>query len=127
MLPLVFFVSRQPDFVRYYPYFRLAKLGAGYFLLAQLIQLLFMFCWEFLLRGYLLFGYYRRVGYLAVVIQTIPFVLLHIHKPELEALGSLVAGLALGVVAIRAGSFLPCALLHFLVAATLDLFSVVRF
>lgn len=127
MLPLLFFVARQPDFRQSYPYFSMARLGWRYFLLAQLFQLIFMFGWEFIGRGYLLFGFARRIGYSALVVQMIPFVLMHIGKPELEAYGSLVAGLALGIVALRARSFLPCVLLHFAVAATLDLLAVVHF
>jgi len=127
MLPLVFFASRQPAFRNYYPYLDIARHGWRYFLLAQAIQLITMFCWEFICRGYLLFGLYRRLGPVAVAIQTIPFVLLHIGKPELELLGSIIAGMALGVVALRAKSFYPCVILHFGVAATLDLLSVLKF
>jgi hypothetical protein len=126
MLPLLIVVSRQPDFREAYPYFRLAQLGWGYFLLAQLFQLAFMFGWEFIGRGYLLFGFFRRIGYPALLVQMIPFALMHIGKPELETYGSLIAGLALGVVALRARSFYPCVLLHFAVAATLDLLAVLH-
>jgi hypothetical protein len=127
MLPLLILVARQPDFRNAYPYFGIARLGWRYFVLAQLFQLTFMFGWEFIGRGYLLFGFARRIGYSALLVQMIPFVLMHIGKPELETYGSLVAGLALGVVALRARSFYPCVLLHFAVAATLDLFAVLHF
>lgn len=127
MLPLLVIASRQPDFRDSYPYFRMARLGWRYFLLAQLFQLVFMFGWEFIGRGYLLFGFARRIGYAALFVQLIPFVLMHMGKPELETYGSLVAGLALGIVALRARSFYPCVLLHFAVAATLDLFAVLHF
>jgi len=126
MLPLLILAARQPDFRAMYPYFSIARLGWGHFLLAQLFQLVFMFGWEFIGRGYLLFGFARRIGYSALLVQMIPFVLLHIGKPELEAYGSLVAGLALGIVALRARSFYPCVLLHFAVAATLDLLAVLH-
>jgi hypothetical protein len=127
MLPLLFLAARQPDFRESYPYFSMARLGWRYFLLAQLFQLVFMFGWEFIGRGYLLFGFARRIGYSALLVQSIPFVLMHLGKPELETAGALVAGLALGVVALRARSFYPCVLLHFAVAATLDLFAVLHF
>ena len=127
MLPLLILVSRQPAFREAYPYFRLARLGWGHLLLAQLFQLVFMFGWEFIGRGYLLFGFYRRIGYPALLVQTIPFVLMHVGKPELEAYGSVVAGLALGVLALRARSFYPCVILHFAVAASLDVLAVIRF
>jgi membrane protease YdiL (CAAX protease family) len=125
MLPLVIIASRRPEFLRVYPYFAFARAGIQGFLVAQLIRLVGMFSWEFMMRGYLLFGFERRVGSAAAVaVQVIPFAILHFGKPLPETAGSIIAGLALGLVAVRARSFLPCALLHFGVAATLDLFAV---
>ena len=126
MLPIVFIASRQPAFLRVYPYFDFARASVGGFLLAQLVRLVGMFAWEFIFRGYLLFGFERKLGAAAAIaVQTIPFVILHFGKPLPETLGSIVAGVALGIVAIRARSFIPCAILHFSVAATLDLFAVI--
>jgi len=126
MLPLIWFASRQPDFKLTYPYFRLARQGWPMLILAEAIQLVFMFCWEFMSRGYILFGFYRKIGYAAVAVSVMPFVLLHINKPELEAYGSAIAALALAVVAIRSKSFYPAVILHFAVAATLDVLSVIH-
>ncbi len=125
MLPVVFIVSQQPAFKRVYPYFRIAHLGFGYFLLSLAVRLVYMFCWEFLFRGYLLFGFKRKTGATAAVaISTIPFVLMHFGKPAPEVYGSIVAGIALGIVALRGRSFIPCVILHFAVAATLDVASL---
>lgn len=126
MLPVLWFAARQPDFRNAYPYMKLARNGWEMFLLAQAIQLAFMFSWEFVCRGYLLFGFFRHIGNAAVAVSVIPFVLLHIGKPELEAYGSALAGIALAIIALRAKSFYPAVLLHFLVAATLDLLAVIR-
>jgi membrane protease YdiL (CAAX protease family) len=45
---------------------------------------LYMVAWEFLFRGYMLFGLERSIGKNAIFVQTIPFVLLHLGKPFLE-------------------------------------------
>lgn len=46
---------------------------------------------------------------------------MHTGKPAPEVWGSILAGIVLGLVALRGRSFIPAAILHFAVAATLDL------
>jgi membrane protease YdiL (CAAX protease family) len=126
MLPLVAFAATRPSFQRVYPYFGIARLGLGYFCLGLLVRLGYMFCWEFLFRGYLLFGFEKRVGApAAIAISTIPFVIMHFGKPALEVYGSIIAGVVLGIVAIRARSFIPCAIVHFAVAASMDVAALI--
>jgi len=125
MLPLVYLASRQAGFQRAYPFFAFERLGAGSLLLGLGIRAIGMFAWEFLCRGYLLFAFERRVGGpAAVAVQTIPFAVMHAGKPGPEAIGSVAAGVVLGIVALRNRSFIPGAILHWSVAATLDLFAL---
>jgi len=125
MLPLVYLASRQAGFQRSYPFFAFERLGTGNLLLGLGIRAVGMFAWEFVCRGYLLFGFERRVGGpAAIAIQTIPFAVMHVGKPAPEALGSIVAGVVLGIIALRNRSFIPGAILHWSVAATLDLFAL---
>jgi membrane protease YdiL (CAAX protease family) len=125
MLPLVYLASRQTDFQRAYPFFSFERLGTGSLLLGLGIRAVGMFAWEFLCRGYLLFGFERRVGGpAAIAIQTIPFAVMHAGKPGPEAIGSIIAGVALGILALRNRSFIPGAILHWAVAATLDIFAI---
>ena len=63
---------------------------------------------------------------LAVIVQCLPFALLHVGKPELESIGSILAGLYLGVLALRANSMLPCAILHIAAALTMDLLATLN-
>jgi membrane protease YdiL (CAAX protease family) len=74
---------------------------------------LFMFAWEFLFRGYMLFGLEKSIGKSAIFVQAIPFVLLHLGKPFLETLLCIPGGFILGYVAYRTRSFLPCFIIHF--------------
>jgi membrane protease YdiL (CAAX protease family) len=73
---------------------------------------LYMFAWEFLFRGYMLFGLEKSIGKSAIFVQTIPFVLLHIGKPFLETLASIPGGFIWGYMAYRTRSFLPCFITH---------------
>ena len=125
MLPLVYLASRQAGFQRAYPFFAFERLGTGNLLLGLGIRAVGMFAWEFICRGYLLFGFERRVGGpAAIAVQTIPFAVMHVGKPGPEAIGSIVAGIVLGIVALRNRSFIPGVILHWSVAATLDIFAL---
>ena len=125
MLPLVFLASRQPSFQRSYPFFAFERLGTSSLLLGLAVRMVGMFAWEFLCRGYLLFGFERRVGGpAAIAVQTIPFAVMHVGKPAPEAIGSIIAGIVLGIIALRNRSFIPGAILHWSVAATLDIFAL---
>lgn len=111
---------------RVYPLYRRAGFHAGSFAVYELVQLLHMTCWEFFFRGFMLFGLSKKIdSRLAILIQTIPFALMHYRKPYLEAYGSIFAGIFLGITAARGRSFIPCAILHFSVALTADLLGII--
>lgn len=76
-----------------------------------------LFGWEFLFRGFLLFGYARKFGPDAIWIQAVPFALAHMGKPELETLTTIFGGFAFGWVAWRTRSFLYPLLIHWFVAS----------
>jgi membrane protease YdiL (CAAX protease family) len=68
---------------------------------------------EFLFRGFLLFGVKREYGaYAGILMQAIPYVLVHAGKAEMEAVGSLGVGLALGWLAVKTESIWYGAVLH---------------
>lgn len=71
-----------------------------------------LFGWEFLFRGWLLFGYERRFGGDALWLQAVPFALAHISKPEVETLSTIFGGFAFGWLAWRTRSFLYPFLIH---------------
>jgi membrane protease YdiL (CAAX protease family) len=68
--------------------------------------------WEFLFRGWIMFGYARKFGPEAMWLQAVPFTLAHIGKPEIETLSTIFGGFAFGWVAWRTGSFLYPFLIH---------------
>ena len=71
-----------------------------------------LFSLEFLYRGFLIFGLRERFGEGAVLVQMIPFVLLHIGKPEVEAIGCILSGTYFGYVVYRTKSVWPAFLIH---------------
>lgn len=71
-----------------------------------------LFGWEFLFRGFLLFGMYRVIGPSAVILQAVPFALAHVGKPELETLTTVLGGAGFGWIAWRTKSFYYPFLIH---------------
>jgi membrane protease YdiL (CAAX protease family) len=108
-----------------YPLYRKSTQGLSYFLFFQLIQLWYMLGWEFFFRGFMLFGLERKFGRMAILVQAVPFAIVHFKKPQLEAYGSIFAGIFLGLMGLRARSFLPCFLLHYMIILTADLLGII--
>lgn len=127
MVIIIWFVSSLPSFSAAYPQLYLAKERWGVFILFETALLLYIFAWEFLWRGFVLFGLEEKFGYYAVLIQMIPFVILHNGKPELEVFGSILGGILLGILALRTRSMLYGVLVHFSVMFSIDVISALRF
>ena len=107
MMLILYGASKMPEFRSYY--YRYAIDWPELLLDVAL----YMFAWEFLFRGYMLFGLERSIGRSAIFVQIIPFVLLHIGEPFLETLACIPGGFIFGYVAYRTRSFLPCFIIHF--------------
>lgn len=71
-----------------------------------------MLGWEFLFRGWLLFGLERRFGRQALWMQAVPFALAHLGKPPVETLTTVFGGYVFGWIAWRTRSFLYPVLIH---------------
>lgn len=67
---------------------------------------------EFLLRGFLMFALWRRIGPLALVVVQVPFVLTHIGKPDLELWSTFIGGAVYAWLDWRTGSIVWSALGH---------------
>ena len=107
MLAIVYGASRMPQFSSYY---RTQVMDWPDLILDAA---LYIFAWEFLFRGYMLFGLEKSIGKSAIFVQAIPFVLLHLSKPFLETLGCIPLGFIFGYISYRTRSFLPCFIIHF--------------
>ncbi len=67
---------------------------------------------EFLLRGFLMFALWRRIGPLALVVAQVPFVLTHIGKPDIELWSTFIGGSVFAWLDWRTGSILWSGLGH---------------
>jgi membrane protease YdiL (CAAX protease family) len=67
---------------------------------------------EFMYRGFLLFGLKDKFKEGSILLQTIPFVLVHLGKPELETVSTVFTGILFGYIAYRGKSFWPAFIIH---------------
>ena len=126
MIPFLWFFSASPEFAAKYPHLQSAKLDWTIFIIYEIGMFIYLFAWEYIWRGFMLFGLEKKFGYYAVLIQMIPFVILHNGKPEIETFSSILGGIALGILALRTRSFIYGVFVHFAVMLFIDLFSTLR-
>ena len=124
VLPLVFVVAPTPGFPETYPFYRAAGRDLGPTLLWEASYAAQFAALEFFFRGFLLFGAFRVVGPWAIFAMMLPYLAIHFPKPPLEALASIVAGAALGLVALRTKSIVFGVVIHVGVAWTMDALAV---
>ena len=114
MLPIILWLSSLEQFRTYYP----TGSSPAALVLDHLVELLPA---EFLLRGFLMFALWRRIGPLALVVQLIPFVLTHIGKPEVELWSTFIGGSVFAWLDWRTGSILWSAIGHVYVLTLMEL------
>ena len=122
MLPIVWVASKGESFSKFYPLYKPESYTA--WLIFELVYMSQFFAIEFFFRGFALFRIERFAGLYAIVIMTIPYGLLHIHKPFPEAIGSIIAGCVLGYLAIKTRSIWPGFILHCSIAVSMDIFAM---
>lgn len=125
-LPILVGVSYSPAFQTKYPLFSEAGQDWTHLIGYELGYAIYFIGWEFLFRGFMLFGLYPRLGRYAVLIQTIPFAILHFGKPQAETLAAVAAGIILGALALRTRSFWYGWLLHTLIAISNDALALIQ-
>jgi membrane protease YdiL (CAAX protease family) len=106
MTPLVLWFATLPDVRAYYAASAEPLPGL------LLTNALDLSAGEFLFRGFLTFTLLRAIGPAGVLVATMPFVYVHIGKPELELYSTVVGGLIYGWLAWRTRSILWGAIGH---------------
>jgi uncharacterized protein len=115
MAAVIWIVGRWPEFGAYY----LPKADARPTWRLIVDTGIDLFAWEFFFRGWLLQAFGRKFGTDAIWLQVIPFALMHVYKPELEQLSTVVGGAFFGILAWRTRSFVWGWLLHWFMMAFL--------
>jgi uncharacterized protein len=112
MAPLLWFLARTPAMQKFYD----AKtMGATAYLVY--ITAVDLFGWEFIWRGFMLFGLARILGPgAAIFLQAVPFAFMHLGKPDIETFSTIFGGAGFGFVAWQSRSFLYPLLIHWFIA-----------
>ena len=87
--------------------------------------IIYMFSWEFFLRGFLLFGLKDNIGPVkANIIQSLLFFISHWNKVPLEFYSTLATGMIFGYIAFRSRSFWPIVLIHTVIYISVVFFTI---
>jgi membrane protease YdiL (CAAX protease family) len=121
VLPLLFVVSRQPDFAEYYPFYKNCSRSWLDLALWESIYCLQFFALEMFFRGWIVGALRKTMGAGAIFAMAVPYCMIHYGKPYLEAHGAIVAGVVLGSLAVRTKSIYSGFLVHITVALGMDL------
>lgn len=119
-------LSDSADFQSGYPHFAPAALDWSIFAAYESLFLFYWIGWEYLWRGFILFGTARVFGVYAIFIQALPFAILHFEKPFPEAFLSILGGVALGALVWRARSFWIAVPIHAFQMLSIDFFCSLR-
>ena len=119
-------VSYLPDFQRIYPFYDFADRSWLDLLLWELAYAVQFFALEFFFRAFLLEGLRRTMGAGAILVMLMPYCMLHFPKTGVESAASVIAGLVLGVMAMRWRSIWGGVLIHTTVAVSMDLASLLQ-
>lgn len=124
VLPFVVMVSDEPGFLKTYPFYRGAGSSWSHLISWELSYAAQFIGLEFFFRGAMLFCAVRLLGPWAIPVMVFPYMMLHFNKPVLECVGSILAGVALGIVALRTGAIYAGMVIHIGVAWTMDLLAL---
>lgn len=119
-------LSDGAAFQQQYPHHSPATRDWGVFLIYEALFLFYWIGWEYLWRGFVLFGTAPTFGVHAILVQALPFAALHISKPWPEALLSIVGGIGLGALVWRCRSFWIAVPIHAAQMMLLDLWCTLR-
>jgi len=125
MVPIILIVSRQHDFISYYPMYKQAGRSWLDFGLWELVYVGQFFTLEIFFRGFWLRAM-RGFGAAAIWSMVVPYCMIHFGKPYLEACGAMVAGVVLGSLAMYTRSIYAGFLVHSTVAIMNDGVSLYR-
>jgi membrane protease YdiL (CAAX protease family) len=115
-LPILYWASRMPSVATYYTQAEFQLVRYSLEIAAAL------FAWEFFFRGFMLFGLKEKLGEVSILVQMVPFVLLHFGKPEIEMVSTIIMGIYFGYVAYRSNSCWPAVLMHIYINITARVF-----
>ncbi len=125
ILPVVG-VSFSKEYQSIYPFYPAASRSVFDLVAWEILYGIQFVALEFFFRGFLLAGLKKWIGYGAVFVMLMPYCMLHFMKTGSESLGAVIAGVILGTLAMKYRSIWGGALIHWAVAISMDVLSLIQ-
>ncbi len=125
-LPIMYFASNMPQFYNYYPMYVWAGNTPANFVKYEILILFSMLSCEFFFRGFIMLGTSKNFGKFSILLQDVPYFLVHIGKPPLEVPYSFFVGVIFGYIDYEAESIAPSLILHYGSSVIFDLLCLVH-
>lgn len=125
IIPCVYVVSYEKSFQLTYPFYEPPKENfMGRMLLWELFYAFQFITLEFFFRGFMVHGLKQKFGTYSVFMMVVPYCMIHFTKPMPECLGSIIAGIVLGMLSYQYRSVILGACIHICVALSMDFLSL---
>lgn len=127
ILPVIinYFLARKPETLQQYPQMRISDWTRRRFAINVIGWVLYLFAYEYLFRGILLFSLYEVFGFwIAVAVNISLYSLAHFPKGSSETLGAIPFGLILCLVTLLTGTILFAVFLHISLALSTEYFAI---
>lgn len=126
ILFFVFLVSFRDDFTSHYPFYSLAHRSWVDLIAWEILYLIQFFCVEFFFRGFIIQACRPAFGVNAIFVMIVPYMMIHLSKPWLEASGAIFFGLFLGVLAFHTRSIWGGVAVHISIALSMDIAALIQ-
>jgi len=126
VLPCVVFASSTRAFQSTYPFYKLAARSWFDFVAWELVYGASFVALELFYRGFILGMLRRSLGPYAIMVMIVPYCMIHFGKPAVESIGAILAGVALGTLAMATRSIWGGVVIHISIAWTMDLLAMLR-
>lgn len=126
IVAFAFVASRSDAFTATYPFYRHAARSWADLLGWECIYLAQFLFLEFFFRGFLLKTLAPGLGAVSIFVMAVPYTMIHFAKPWPEALGAVLFGILLGMLALRSRSIWGGFMTHATIALSMDLLGLWR-
>ena len=117
--------TRKPESLAMYPEIRKPEWDMTIFILSALGWMIYLLAYEWMFRGYLLFGCVRAFGvWPAIIINTCIYSLVHVPKGQTEAIGAIPLGILLCIITIRTETIIVAVVAHWVLSLANEWFSL---
>ncbi|HTH57296.1 MAG TPA: CPBP family intramembrane glutamic endopeptidase [Cyclobacteriaceae bacterium] len=124
VFPLIVMVSFTPEFQSTYPFYFPLNGEFFYYLVWEFFYVVQFFALEFFFRGFMVHGLKKEMGLLSVFVMMVPYCMIHFGKPLPECVGSIFAGIFLGLMSYKTRSVWMGGLLHAAAALSMNWLSL---